>query len=503
MTTSSSQKQTFLDLFKKGLISQEELETALKEADALESKTGGDTSPRPQEPRSLSGQTLTGRAGTGSGPGAGDVLAGMFQLQQPIGRGGMGVVWKADDLQGGRQVCVKLLPPEVQDDKTELARVRSMFQKVHALNHQFLCPLYLLGNDSQYREFLVMKYIDGQTLGDYRQELIDQRGAISLGDIVRLLGQVAEALDYVHAQGLIHRDVKPANIMVCRDGKSVQLVDLGLAAEIQSSMSRVSKASREMAGTAPYMAPEQWNGDPLNGHCDQYALAVVAYQMLAGRYPFEATSELAWMNCALNRVPQPVTEVGAELKPRLAALNDVLGRGLGKKAADRFATCVEFIQALKNAATGVAPTPQPVQASVAPPPTPVSTQPVADMSAAVVAPTAPAGSRSHSPAMPPAPPPTGTGKSSQVATVTIKRQFAFAAMLMKFNIYVDGQFESKISCGCTVALKVRPGEHLVEIRGYFFRMCKIVINATPGESIPLDLFLPGWTFWHIRESVRY
>jgi serine/threonine protein kinase len=83
---------------------------------------------------------------------------------------------------------------------------------------------------------------------------------------------VAEALDYVHSQGLIHRDVKPANIMVSRDGQTVQVVDLGLAAEIQGSMNRVSKGARDIAGTAPYMAPEQLNGDPLDGKCDQYAL---------------------------------------------------------------------------------------------------------------------------------------------------------------------------------------------------------------------------------------
>jgi serine/threonine protein kinase len=173
---------------------------------------------------------------------------------------------------GKRAVCVKLLPPEVQHDLTELGRVREMFQKVHALQHQHLCPVYLLGSDPLCGEFLVMKYIDGQTLSEYRRSYVEQHGEFPLTEVVRVLTPVAEALDYVHSQGLIHRDVKPANIMVSRDGQTVQVVDLGLAAEIQGSMNRVSKGARDIAGTAPYMAPEQLNGDPLDGKCDQYAL---------------------------------------------------------------------------------------------------------------------------------------------------------------------------------------------------------------------------------------
>lgn len=338
-----SRKRTLLDLFKRGLISQEELEAGL--TDTASSPPAGDTSKpaaAPGEYRSQSGyETVLGQIRI---PQAGDILAGMFRLNRPIGRGAMGVVWLADDLSGKRAVCVKLLPPEVQHDLTELGRVREMFQKVHTLQHQHLCPVYLLGSDPLCGEFLVMKYIDGQTLSEYRRSYVEQHGEFPLTEVVRVLTPVAEALDYVHSQGLIHRDVKPANIMVSRDSQTVQLVDLGLAAEIQGSMSRVSKAARDIAGTAPYMAPEQWNGDPLDGKCDQYALAMVAYQLIAGKLPWDVTSEVAWMNCALSKDPPWIASVPEQI-------NRVIAKGLGKDQTSRFPNCVRLLRDLSPQST--------------------------------------------------------------------------------------------------------------------------------------------------------
>ncbi len=335
-----SHNHTLLDLFKRGLISQEELEAGL--TDTASSPPTGDTSKpaaAPGEYRSQSGYvTVLGQIRI---PQEGGILAGMFRLNRPIGRGAMGVVWLADDLPGKRAVCVKLLPPEVQHDLTELGRVREMFQKVHTLQHQHLCPVYLLGSDPLCGEFLVMKYIDGQTLSEYRRTYVEQHGEFPLTEVVRILTPVAEALDYVHSQGLIHRDVKPANIMVSRDGQTVQLVDLGLAAEIQGSMSRVSKAARDIAGTAPYMAPEQWNGDFVDGRTDQYSFATVVYQMAAGMLPFDAASEVVWMNCTLNKTPRPIANLAEQSSGAIL-------RGMEKNRDHRFPKCVELIQHLDS-----------------------------------------------------------------------------------------------------------------------------------------------------------
>jgi eukaryotic-like serine/threonine-protein kinase len=175
----------------------------------------------------------------------GDLLAGTYKLKKPIGRGAFGVVWLADDLPGSRPVCVKMVPPEVVADQAELARVRTMFQKVHALQHQHLCPLYALGEDPVHRTFLVMKYIDGMTLSEFRRLYVKQFGSFPLRRVISLLTPIALCLDYIHSQGIVHRDLKPANVLVSRDAKDIQIVDLGLAAEIRSSMSRVS---RQMVG---------------------------------------------------------------------------------------------------------------------------------------------------------------------------------------------------------------------------------------------------------------
>ncbi len=329
-----------LDLFKRGLISTEELEATLAGGSRGESAAILSPSSMSDFP-SLSEIPTMIPVGYACVPQVGDILAGIFQLVRPIGRGAMGVVWLADDLSGERQVCLKLLPAEVQNEKSERARVRAMFQKVHPLNHQHLCPLYLLGNDSAHGEFLVMKFIIGQTLSDYRHDFIAKHGEFPLSEVIRLLTPIAEVLDYVHAQGVIHRDVKPANIMVSDDGMNVFLVDLGLAAEVHGSMSRVSKSSRDVAGTAPYMAPEQWNGDPLDGRCDQYALAMVAWQLITGKLPFDVTNELAWMNCALNRIPE--RDAGLPGEQYAAIL-----QSLSKSPASRFTNCMSFVRCLTD-----------------------------------------------------------------------------------------------------------------------------------------------------------
>ena len=191
-TSNPSHKCTLLDLFKRGLISQEELEAGL--IDTASSPPAGKTS-KPgaatAEYRSLSGhETKLSQIRVLR---ADDILAGKFRLNRPIGRGAMGVVWLADDLPGKRQVCVKLLPPVLQHDLTKLGRVREMFQKVHALQHQHLCPVYLLGSDPLCGEFLVMKYIDGQTLSEYRRSYVEQHGEFPLTEVVRVLAPVADS----------------------------------------------------------------------------------------------------------------------------------------------------------------------------------------------------------------------------------------------------------------------------------------------------------------------
>lgn len=275
-------------------------------------------------------------------PQPGEILAYRFRLLEPVGEGAMGICWLAEDfeIRDGervvlRNVCIKVLPPMLQADRSELRRFDKIFGQVHGLQHPNLCPVYLLETDQRYGRFLVMKYIKGMTLNEYRDAYVDKHGTFPLEEVARILKPVAEALDYIHSQDLLHRDIKPANLLISDDGSDIQIVDLGLVAAIHSSLTRVSKEPRDRAGTAAYMAPEQWLGQRLTGAADQYALAVVAYELIAGDLPFDCDNDIAWAHSAIHGPVPPVVS-------QTDAVNAALQQGLAKQPGQRFGTCTEF-----------------------------------------------------------------------------------------------------------------------------------------------------------------
>lgn len=267
------------------------------------------------------------------------VVIGNFQLQSKLGRGGMGEVWKAWDTKAERPVVLKLVPPEMQHAHEEMARVKATFQRIHALNHQHICPTYLLDEDRRFGWYVVMKYIDGQTLSAYRATYMARHGAFPLKQVVKVLRPVAEALDYAHSRKVVHRDIKPENILVQGDAEDVQLVDFGLAAEIRTSVSRLSQVRMETSGTRPYMAPEQWRGDYQDHRTDQYALAVVAYELLSGHLPFDSDDFDILRTSVLNDPSRPIAG-----QPE--AVNQALMLGLAKPREERYRTCQDLVNAL-------------------------------------------------------------------------------------------------------------------------------------------------------------
>jgi formylglycine-generating enzyme required for sulfatase activity len=289
-----------------------------------------------------------------AGPG---VMIGNFQLQSLLGRGGMGEVWKAWDTKAERPVVLKLVPRELQRAVEEMARVRDTFRRVHALQHEHICPLYLLDEDPRFGWYLVMKFIDGQTLSSYRATYAALHGSFPVEQVVKVLGPVAEALDYAHGHKVIHRDIKPQNILVEGDADDVQVVDFGLAAEIRTTVSRYTQVQMETSGTRPYMAPEQWKGQIQDARTDQFALAVVAYELLAGHLPFESPDFDILRTCVLNDPPE-----GIEDQPE--PVNRALLVGLGKRRQERFGSCVELVRAIEgggvSAPVSVAPPAKPV-----------------------------------------------------------------------------------------------------------------------------------------------
>lgn len=274
----------------------------------------------------------------------GRMLGGNYELVEPIGRGGMGQVWKAQDQAGHRSIAIKLLPAELRNHEDAIQQVRESFQKVHALTHQHIGKSLAMLSDVSFGPFIVMDLVPGIPLSRYAKQYRQRDGEIPLQHVVELLRPVAKALDYAHGRGVLHRDVKPENILVQPEPYfEVTLIDFGLAATIRSTMTRFTQASTDTRGTRPYMSPEQLRGNSRlwDGRTDQYSLAVVAYELLGGYLPFETEDDFALMYAVLN---EPVSSIEGCSEP----INQALLKGLEKEKAGRYENCVGFIDALAS-----------------------------------------------------------------------------------------------------------------------------------------------------------
>lgn len=346
----SRRKQQLLDKFLAGEVDKPTYDSLLAELHNLESADGPVPLSDPAAGSSASfvvteSRTAAERSAMASPvallePGA---ELGGFELKRRLRRGGMGEVWLAYDSTGERTVVIKVLPPELQRSPDEMARVKQTFNRVHNLQHQHVCPVYLLGQDPRFGYFIVMKYLDGDTLSAYRKSFVRKSGAFPLSEVIRVLMPIARALDYAHGRQIIHRDIKPQNIMLNADASDIQLVDFGLAAEIRTSVMRVSQVQMETCGTYPYMAPEQWRGEMQDARTDQYALGVVAFELLTGHLPFEAADPTVLRMCVLNDAVPKIDGASPEVQ-------SAISRAMGKSRSDRFPNCTAFLEALEAAA---------------------------------------------------------------------------------------------------------------------------------------------------------
>ncbi len=291
------------------------------------------------------GDAVMNDLGTVLSPEVQSKTLGRFQLDRLLGKGQMGEAWKAYDPTREDYVVVKILPSELQSNTRELERVKRSFLCIQKLQHQHICPVYDLGVDSETGNYLVMKFLPFGTLDDYVAEYFRQHGAMPVEEAARVLRPIAEALDYAHSQGVVHRDLKPANILVSGDGEDAQLIDFGLAAEIRTSLTRTTRAVTESPGTLAYMSTEQWRGRQVDGRADQYAFAVLLYELFAGRLPFESADATVLRQCVL--------EEAVEAIPGLPLpVNAALARGLAKQPDDRFPSCVALMEAMLSHENG-------------------------------------------------------------------------------------------------------------------------------------------------------
>ncbi|MBO5959502.1 MAG: serine/threonine protein kinase, partial [Lentisphaeria bacterium] len=208
---------------------------------------------------------------------AGDLIMGRYNVLAELGQGGMGVVYKCFDEIAGIEVVLKALPPELSHNTLEMEDIKDNFQLVHNLHHPNIASSNTLEkNPENGNYYLIMECCEGEDLRRWIRRKHKDR-SMTWDEFLSVIRQVADALDYAHKQRLMHRDIKPGNIMIDGAGK-VKVLDFGLAAQIHTSMTRVSMAYRGTSGTGPYMAPEQWRGHPQGAAADQYALAVMAYE---------------------------------------------------------------------------------------------------------------------------------------------------------------------------------------------------------------------------------
>ncbi|HWQ14696.1 MAG TPA: serine/threonine-protein kinase, partial [Roseiflexaceae bacterium] len=222
---------------------------------------------------------------------------GRYEIIAPLGSGGMAVVYRARQTDLDRVVALKILPPELGLDKSYIARFLQEARSAAALEHPHIVPIFDVGA-AEGLHYIAMKYIQGETLKD----LALREGALPLERAVGLLEQVAGALDYAHSQGVIHRDIKPTNMMVDRGGW-VYLTDFGLA---RGSAGAGLTLAGTVMGTPEYMSPEQAQGQAnLGPASDIYALGVVLYELLTGAMPFHADTPMGMLVARLQFAPTP------------------------------------------------------------------------------------------------------------------------------------------------------------------------------------------------------
>jgi ABC-type branched-subunit amino acid transport system substrate-binding protein/predicted Ser/Thr protein kinase len=254
-----------------------------------------------------------------------------YRVESVIGRGGMGVVYRATDISLERPVALKLIAPELAGDKRFRERFLKEPRMAAALDHPNVVPIYEAGeHDGQL--YLAMRYVEGSDL----KTVLEREQKLSPDRAIAILAQVASALDAAHRRGLVHRDVKPANILLDEDGH-VYLTDFGITKQLGGA----STDTGQMVGTLDYLAPEQIRGDPVDARTDCYSLACVLYECLSGKPPFHRATEAETMWAHMQEQPAPVRGH--------PALDQVLQRALAKERDERHPTCAELIEAAREA----------------------------------------------------------------------------------------------------------------------------------------------------------
>jgi serine/threonine protein kinase len=260
-----------------------------------------------------------------------------YRIVSPLGAGGMGEVYLATDTRLNRSVAIKILPPSTTADEAAQQRMLREARMVATIDHPNVCTIYEIGTDRG-RPYIAMQYIQGETLGQRMR-----RGSFSLAETIDIASQITAALAEAHERGIVHRDIKPGNIMISSSG-IVKVLDFGLAKSFlrdQNDATEVLISTPGLiVGTTPYMSPEQLRAEPLDGRSDLFSLGVVLYEIASGKRPFDRTTAGATISAILVDDPPPLE------KSELSALEPLILRALAKRVDRRFASAAAMHDAI-------------------------------------------------------------------------------------------------------------------------------------------------------------
>ncbi|MBE2183065.1 MAG: SUMF1/EgtB/PvdO family nonheme iron enzyme [Anaerolineae bacterium] len=270
-------------------------------------------------------------------------MLGQYELRDLLGQGGMGSVYRAFQANLKREVAVKVLPPHLAVSLGYIERFTREAETAASLEHAHIVPVYDYGATKE-ASYIVMRLLTGGTLSERAQQhRLAGHETISLSEVADILKQIASALDYAHSRGVIHRDIKPGNIMFDNQG-SAYLTDFGIARLMESSTNLTGTGAT--LGTPLYMSPEQWRGEVITPASDQYAVAVMIYQLITGHTPFEADTPYALMNKHIHEPPTPPQAYRSDIPE---SVTTVLNRALSKNPLERFPTVTLFAQTFSAA----------------------------------------------------------------------------------------------------------------------------------------------------------
>ncbi len=265
----------------------------------------------------------------------GTTLAGKYKIIEVLGRGGMGIVYKAEDTKLKRSVALKFLPPELIQDEEARERFVLEAQAAAALSHPNICTIHEIDEEED-RSFIAMEYVEGQTL---RAKI--EKGPLELDEVLDISIQVAEGLEEAHKKGIIHRDIKSANIMITEKGQA-KVMDFGLA-KVKGSTLLTREGTT--LGTVAYMSPEQARGEIVDNRSDIWSLGVVLYEVLCGQLPFKGDREASILYSVVHEEPKPLKAIEPEIP---FELQQIINRALKKKPESRYSSTAEILKDLKK-----------------------------------------------------------------------------------------------------------------------------------------------------------